>query len=433
MASFFNDDRASIDIPIRLVVYIILTAAIVAVTAIGLSHIWPGVTTNIMEKQVGEIRSSLGTMQSAGARNLIDPDSPPGNIRTLKITIPEDVDYLAFGADPDPDNDLNLTNTPEGLITGKGNVIYYSSGATGKKKIPLDEFIDLREGQMENGRWVVNNIGGKQYGAVISGKGNYELTFELVYDPILKEKYSLVHLTDNLNAYINPYDSTILPNNLRVSLDPGSIPADGVTNAEILIKLKDKKGRDAPVDGVSIKLSSSLGNLSSSNLTTVKGKAFSTISSDIVGTLLITATSPGLNPGSNHLTIMQEPIIFEFNQWIYNESDKLNGQFFTNQELKYNFIFTGYGTKFSVPLIGIWWPNASIKIDGIQLGEEMIDSESTISRTFQQTTLAAGNHNLSIGLKDDKYLPLLQYLRKKMSVLIAHSFTNSVLDNNRCG
>ena len=28
------------------------------------------------------------------------------------ITIPEDVDYLAFGADPDPDNDLNLTNTP---------------------------------------------------------------------------------------------------------------------------------------------------------------------------------------------------------------------------------------------------------------------------------------------------------------------------------
>jgi hypothetical protein len=29
--------------------------------------------------------------------------------------------------------------------------------------------------------------------------------------------------------------------------------------------------------------------------------------------------------------------------------------------------------------------------------------------------------------------PVTQYLRKKMSVLIAHSFTNSVLDNNRCG
>ena len=407
MVSFFNDDRASIDIPIRLVVYVILTAAIVAVTAIGLSHIWPGMTINIMEKQVGEIKSSLSTMQSGGARNLIEPDSPAGNIRTLMITIPEDVDYLALGADPDPDNDLNLTNTPEGLITEKGNVIYYSSGAIGKIRIPLDEFIDLREGRLENGRWVVNNIGGKQYGAVISGKGNYELTFELVYDPILKEKYSLVHLTDNLNAYINPYDPTVLPNNLWVSVNPVSIPADGVTNAEILIKLKDKKGRDAPRDGASINLSASLGNLSSFNLTTAKGKATATIYSDLVGTSLITATSPGLNPGSAHLTITQKPIILEFNQWIYNESDKINGQFFTNQESKYNILFTGYGTKFSVPLIDVWWPNASMEIDGIQLGEEMIDGESTISRTFQQTTLPAGNHNLSISLKNDKYLPLL--------------------------
>ena len=59
----------------------------------------------------------------------------------------------------------------------------------------------------------------------------------------------------NLNAYINPYDPTVLPNNLWISVNPGSIPADGVTNAEILVKLKDKKGRDAPVDGVSINLS----------------------------------------------------------------------------------------------------------------------------------------------------------------------------------
>ena len=205
MVSFFNDDSASIDIPIRLVVYIILTAAIIAVTAIGLSHIRPGMTTNIMEKQAGEIKASLIAMQSGGARNLIDPDSPPGNIRTLMITIPEDVDYLAFGKDPDPDNDLNLMNTPDGMITEKGNVIYYS-GKNGKVRIPLEDPIELREGLLEGGRWVVNNIGGLQNGAVLSEKGNYELTFELVYDPISKEKYTLVHMTDNLNAYINPYD-----------------------------------------------------------------------------------------------------------------------------------------------------------------------------------------------------------------------------------
>ena len=406
MVSFFNDDRASIDIPIRLVVYIILTAAIIAVTAIGLSHIWPGMTTNIMEKQAGEIKASLSTMQTGGARNLIDPDSPPGNIRTLMITIPEDVDYLAFGGDPDPDNDLNLTNTPDGMITERGNVIYYS-GTSGKIRIPLEDSIELREGLLEGGRWTVNDIGGLQNGAVLSEKGTYELTFELVYDPISKEKYTLVHLTDNLNVYINPYDPSVLPNNLWISVNPGSIPADGVTNAQILVKLKDKKGRDATGDGININLSVSLGNLSASNLTTVKGKASATISSDLFGTSLITATSPGLNPGSSHLTITQKPIILEFNRWISNESDKLTGQFFVNQELKYNIAFTGYGTKVSLPLLGVWWPNASIEIDGIQLGEETIGSESTVTRTFVQVTLPAGDHYLNISLENDKYLPLL--------------------------
>ena len=415
MSPFFNDDTASIEIPIRLVVYVILAGAILGIFAIGLSNIWPGMTANVMEKQIGEIKVSLTAIQNGGARNLIDADSPAGNIRTLMIKIPEDVDYLAFGADPDPDNDLNLTNTPEGMLTERGNVIYYR-GKSGKIRIPLDEFIELREGWLENARWIVNEIGGKQFGAVISGKGNHELTFELVYDPISKEKYTLVHMTDELNAYINPYDPAVLPNNLWVSVNPGSIPADGVTNAEILVKLKDKKGRDAPNDGVKINLSVSLGNLSRSNLTTVKGKATATITSDMVGTSLITATSPGLNPGSSYLTIKPEPIILEFNRWIYDEDEELNGQFFTDQELEYSISFTGYGSKFSVPLIGVWWPNVSIMIDGVALGEEIIDNEFTISRTLMQATLPDGNHNLNISLKNDKYLPLLGdtniYVRK---------------------
>ncbi|KPQ43850.1 MAG: Bacterial Ig-like domain (group 1) [Candidatus Methanoperedens nitroreducens] len=186
-------------------------------------------------------------------------------------------------------------------------MLFITVGANGKIRIPLDDFIELREGLLEEDRWTINDIGGLQNGAVLSEKGNYELTFELVYDPIWKEKYTLVHMTDNLNAYINPYDPAVLPNNLRVSLNPDSIPADGVTSAEILVKLKDKKGRDAQGDGIKINLSASLGNLSESNLTTVKGKASATISSDLFGTSLITATSPGLNPGSSHLTITQKP------------------------------------------------------------------------------------------------------------------------------
>ncbi len=407
MPSFTRDETASIEIPIRLVVYVILTGAIIALTAIGLSQVWPGITTDSMEKQIGEIKVSLSAMQSGSARNLIDSDSPAGNIRTFKIAIPEDVNYLAFGADPDPDNDHNLTNTPEDLLTEGGNVIFYNSGKGGKTRIPLDASVELREGLLDNGRWIINNFGDKQYGAVITGKGMYELTFEQVYDPILKEKYTLVHFTDDLEAFINPYDPTILPNNIWISLNPASIPADGITDADILVKLKDKKGRDAPKDGVVINLSTSSGNLSASNLTTIKGKATANISSYLVGTSLIIATSPGLNPGSTHLTITPVPIIFEFNRWILDESHKMNGEFSTSQYLEYSIYFSGYGTKFQVPFIGVWWPNASIEIDGIKIGEEMINRESLMTRTFNKTMIPAGNHSLNISLKNDKYLPLL--------------------------
>jgi hypothetical protein len=293
------------------------------------------------------------------------------------------------------------------LLTEGGNVIFYSSWKGGKIRIPLDTSVELREGLLENGRWIINDFGYKQYGAVITGKGRYELTFELVYDPISKEKYTLVHFTDDLDAFINPYDPTILPNYIWISLNPASIPADEITNADILVKLKDKKGRDAPMDGVVINLSASLGNLSALNLTTVKGKATANISSDLVGTSLITTTSPGLNPGSAYLTITPVPIIFEFNRWILNESDIMNGEFSTNEDLEYTISFSGYGTKFEVPFIGIWWPNASIKIDGIKIGEEMINSESLTTRTFNKTMIPAGDHNINIRLKNDKYLPLL--------------------------
>ena len=113
---------------------------------------------------------------------------------------------------------------------------------------------------------------------------------------------------------------------------------------------------DAPKDGVIINLSASLGNLSALNLTTIKGKATANISSDLVGTSLITATSPGLNPGSAHLTITPEPKIFEFNRWILDESDIMTGEFSTSQDMEYTISFSGYGTTFQVPLIGIWWP-----------------------------------------------------------------------------
>ncbi len=404
MVSFTSDERGTIEIPLRLVVYLIITGAIIALVVIGLSNLKPGMTVDTLEKQIGAIKVSLAAMQSGAARNLIDPASPGGNIRTYKIVLPEDTGYLAFGADPDPDNDGNLTNTQDSILTESGNVIIYSSGA-GKKVIPLDEPIEIREGLFENGRWVMNRADGKQYGVVIRGSGISEITFELVYDPVSKTRYTLSHFTDDVNAVINPYDPASLPNMVWVSVDPNWIPADGVTEADVIVQLKDEKGRNVAKDGVEVNLTANGGTLGHGNLTTVKGMAKSNIISDKAGTVLITASSAGLNPGSTYLTVKQVPIVLDFGKWLYSEDDELTASFTTDQSLEYSISFRGNGTKFSLPFVGTWWPNASIYIDGAKAGEEMIDSETMLVKIFPRITLAPGVHTIKVALTNDKFLP----------------------------
>ena len=399
MRSFIHDDRAAMEIPLRLVVYVIISAMILMIAAIGLQNIRPLMVEDTLEKQVGDIRMALTTMQHGAARNLIDPDSAAGNMRIFKIILPDDSEYLAFGVDPDPDNDGNLTDTKENLLTERGNVIFYKSRTGGKTRVPLEDPIELREGLLENGRWVVNNRNEKQYGIVITGGGRFEITFEQVYDPFSKERYTLSHYTDGLEAYINPYDPAVLPNSVWVTTSPNSIPADGKTSARVVIQLKDKKGRDAAKDGVEINLTTTLGNLGATNLTTIKGRAVTDITSDIFGTAMITASSPGLNPGSTYLTIKRLPIIFEIKKWI-NDSKPLNITFSTAYDLEYSVYFSGSGTE------ALWeWPQARIEIDGILVGEETIDSPDVIMKTYPGITIPSGDHTLSIKMTNDFFIP----------------------------
>ncbi len=392
------------EIPLRFVVHIIITGAIIALVAVGLSRVEPGMTEDILEQQIGAMKVSLAAMHSGAARNLMDPASPGGNIRTFNIVLPEDAGYLAFGADPDPDNDGNLTNTPDDLLTEGGNVIIYCSSG-GKRMIPLDENIEIREGLFENGRWVMNRVHGKQYGVVIRGRGKSEITFELVYDPITKERYTLSHFTDDLDASINPYDTTVLPNSVQAWVDPNWISADGASAADVLVQLKDARGLDAAKDGLEVNLTASGGTVRGGNLMTVNGRARTKITSDVAGTVLIIASSPGLNPGSTYLTVKQVPIVLDFEKWLYSEDEELIGSFTTTQTIEYNVYFRGNGTKFSVPFVGTWWPNASIYLDGAKVGEEKIESEKIVDRILSRITLAPGVHTINVTLTNDMFLP----------------------------
>lgn len=405
MVSFINDERGTMEIPLRLVVHTIIIGAIIALVALGISHIKPAMTEDTMEKEMDAIKVSLAAMHSGGVRNLIDPASPAGNIRTYRIVLPEDVAYLAFGADPDPDNDGNLTNTRDDFITDRGNVIIYCSSA-GKKMIPLEENIELREGIFENGRWILNEANGKQHGVVIRGSGKYEITFELVYDPITKERYTLSHLTDDLDAFINPYDMTSLPNSVQVRVDPNWIYADSVSETDVIVQLKDAGGKDAAMDGVEVELDASGGKLGGVNLKTVLGKARTNITSDETGTVLITASSPGLNPGSTYLTVKQVPIVLDFKKWLFNEDEELIAAFTTDKNLEYSVSFRGNGTMFYW-LFDTWWPNATIYIDGGKVGEEKLDSEMILVKSFPSISLAPGVHTLKVMLTNDRFFPFV--------------------------
>jgi hypothetical protein len=402
MSSLIQDDSGAMEIPLRLVIYVIITAAIVVLVIFGLSQVYPGMTANTMEKQLGDIAVSLNTMQNGGARNLIDPASPTGNIRTFKINIPVDIEYISFGADPDPDNDGNQTNTAPGLLTERGNVIFYKSERGGKTRIPLDETIEIREGVLEDGVWVVNNKGGNQYGVVLQGKGRSEITFELVYDPISKQRYTLAHFTDKVNAIINPYDPAVLPNSIWVAVQPAYIPADGVTLAYVIVQLKDKKGRDAAKEGVEVNLSTSLGVLTSSNMTTdAKGRASIGINSSVIGVALITANATGLNPGSSYLVVKQVPVVLSFSNWINSSGDMLGANFTSNQTLRYSISLIARGTEF-------WgWPNASIEIDGTKIGEMTVDSAFPLTLDYPQVTLPGGTHTLNVTLANDFWIPVV--------------------------
>jgi hypothetical protein len=300
MKSFIVNESGVMEIPLRLVVYVIITALIFTIAAIGFSNLGPLITADTMEKQIGDIKVSLNTMQYGASRNLIDPASPAGNLRTFKIVLPEDIEYLSFGVDPDKSSDLIDMKKD----TEHGNVIFYKFRTGKKKRVPLAEAVELREGLFDKGRWILNNANGKQYGVVIRGNGKFSITFELVYDPVSKEKYTLVHYTDDLDASINPYEPVILPDSLWVSVTPDSIPADGVTKASVVIQLKDRKGHNAPGE-VEVNLTTTFGNLSAKNVSTVNGIAVTEITSDLPGTVMITASSFGLNSGSAHLTIGQ--------------------------------------------------------------------------------------------------------------------------------
>ena len=323
--------------------------------------------------------------------------------------LPDSLEYLSFGADPDPDNNGILTDTPPGLVTDNGGVIYYKLKGDGKRIVKLQDQVHIREGELVNGRWLPRSVDGLGQAVVLTG-GSQSVTFELIYDR--GTRYTLSHLTDSLDVYINPGNDSGLPHGLLVSVDPDYIPADNVAPGRVTVHLVDSQGRWVQEMGRTVNLTSSRGNLSIVQVVTnAHGSGSVMLRSGELGLGVVTAQSPGLHNGTGEVAFTLPPLVIKFNEWIYSSPNRdpdaeLVARFRIEHNTSYSVTLTGWATEapwFSEPR----WAIGSIEIDGVVLDEIEVASGSRIDVSFGDVLLDEGDHVLRVTMTNDFNVPLL--------------------------
>jgi len=187
------DTFATEMIPIRLIISIIVMAAIAMMIAVGYQNLSIILAENQVRNECSALEAELYTMVGSGiTRDVDDIGASDGTMRTHTFTLPDSLIYLSFGVDPDTNNDGKL-NTG---LTENGSVIFYRVSEGSKQVIWFqDNRIKFREGlyNLTYNKWVIN---GKGQGLIITGGGKTTLTFELVEKNNVQ--YILILANDNI-------------------------------------------------------------------------------------------------------------------------------------------------------------------------------------------------------------------------------------------
>jgi hypothetical protein len=121
-----DDDSAVDSLPVALVGTVILLAVIVALAAFGVWNATPSVATASVDCQVNAMANDCRFLLALAPRPMDDPGAPPGATRIEWLDLPESLEYLSFGSDPEAED-----GSHEGTI-------YYKVGGS-KKAIVVDE------------------------------------------------------------------------------------------------------------------------------------------------------------------------------------------------------------------------------------------------------------------------------------------------------
>jgi hypothetical protein len=177
-------------IPIRLIISIAIVAAIFLMVAFGFMYLRVVLAENQVENSCATLEGKILTMLSSGIpRDVDEIGAGDGTKRIHSLDLPDNLIFLAFGVDPDSDND----GIYETGLTENGAAIFYKIEGGSKKVIWLNKDFKFREGKYDGDKWILND-GGQGY--IITSIGEQTLNFELVEKSSLT--YILIHANDNI-------------------------------------------------------------------------------------------------------------------------------------------------------------------------------------------------------------------------------------------
>jgi len=135
MRQFFSDTVAADTIPLKLVVYLGLLAAVLILLA-QTWHTAISILEDAAIKDQAETASlSIRSIQGGYARNPADTYSPEGSKYSLYFSFPASVRYISFGVDPDPECNGQLNDSNWTL---ENNTIIYQYKNGVKKRVFLE-------------------------------------------------------------------------------------------------------------------------------------------------------------------------------------------------------------------------------------------------------------------------------------------------------
>ncbi len=198
MKSLLSDTRATDTIPLKLVVYLGLLAAVLLLISLAWENASPVLDDAEIEAQVEDAALSLRSIQNGHARPLEEIYGSEGSMCILTLSLPDSVRYLSFGVDPDPECSGNLSDS-EWKLENNTLIYQYKNGVKQRVLLEGEKVHFLKGAPEEEGNWVPavspeNNETFsilKETGIVIEYPVSGEFGFELVSEDGVR--YTMSH------------------------------------------------------------------------------------------------------------------------------------------------------------------------------------------------------------------------------------------------